>query len=115
MTTQATVLVDVEGCVLQWDAGAEALFGYAGDQALGERVDFMIPEEHRGAHWAGFHRAMAAPELKDMTADMPVVCADGTTRHFAGRLLALSDGLGEAVGALAVFTDAGATGIRPFG
>lgn len=57
---------------------------------------------------------MRQPEVKDLAADLPVLCADGTVREFAGRLLALSDGLGVAIGAIAIYTEAGTTGLRPF-
>jgi hypothetical protein len=43
-----------------------------------------------------------------------VVCADGQMRTYPGRLLVLSDGLGEAIGALGIFTPHGTTGISPF-
>lgn len=57
---------------------------------------------------------MRQPEIKDMAADLPVLCADGTVREFADRLLAPSDGLGVAIGARAIYTDSGTTGLRPF-
>jgi hypothetical protein len=77
-------------------------------------VDLIVPEHLRDAHWAGFHRAMASPEVKDLAADLPVLCADGCVREFAGRLLALSDGLGTAIGAIAIYRPEGSTGVRPF-
>jgi len=55
------------------------------------------------------------PTIKDLAADLPVLCADGEVRHFAGRLLVLSDGLGTAIGALAIYASAGTTGVQPFG
>jgi hypothetical protein len=58
---------------------------------------------------------MRNPQIKDMAADLPVLCADGEVRSFAGRLLALSDGLGVALGALAIYSRTGTTGVRPFG
>jgi hypothetical protein len=58
---------------------------------------------------------MAAPKVRDMLADLPVRCADGEVRAFAGRLLVLSDGLGVALGAVAVYSPSGTTGMRPFG
>ncbi len=58
---------------------------------------------------------MQAPVVRDLAADLPVVCADGETRIFAGRLLVISDGLGVALGAMAIYTDDGTTGVRPFG
>ena len=114
MTTHAVIVINTEGVVTSWNEGAVQLFGHEASVALGQRVDFIIPEHLRDAHWAGFHRAMAAPEIKDMAADLPVLCADRQIREFAGRLLALSDGLGTAIGAIAIYRDSGSTGVRPF-
>lgn len=114
MGTHAVVTVDTDGVVTGWDGGAETLTGHPKRDAIGRRVDFIVPEALRAAHWAGFERAMRHPEIKDMAADLPVLCADGTVREFAGRLLALSAGLGMAIGAMAIYTDAGTTGVHPF-
>lgn len=78
-------------------------------------MDLLVPEHLRDAHWRGFRRAMINPTIKDLAADIPVRCADRQLRTFAGRLLVLSDGLGVALGAIAIFTDGGTTGLRPFG
>jgi PAS domain S-box-containing protein len=115
MATRAVIETDTEGVIRRWDADAETLFGYHAGEALGRPVDLIVPEHLRAAHWAGFHRAMGAPVVKDLAADLPVLCADGELRTFAGRLIVLSDGLGTAIGALAIFTDEGSTGNRPFG
>jgi PAS domain S-box-containing protein len=115
VATHALIQTDAEGVIRRWDAGAEALFGYSADDALGRPVDLIVPERYREAHWAGFRRAMGAPNVQDLAADLPVRCADGELRTFAGRLLVLSDGLGTALGAIAVFVDEGSTGNRPFG
>ena len=52
--------------------------------------------------------------MKDLAADIPVLCADGQMRELAGRLLVLSDGLGAAIGAMGIFAADGTTGIKPF-
>ena len=78
-------------------------------------MDFIVPEHLREAPWAGFYRAMKDPQIKDLAADLPVLCADLEIRHFAGRLLVLSDGLGIAIAALAIYAAEGATVVRPFG
>jgi PAS domain S-box-containing protein len=115
VATHAVIETDADGVIRRWNAGAAAMFGHSTDEALGRPVDLIIPEQYRDAHWTGFHRAMAAPEVKDLAADLPVRCADGQLRTFAGRLLVLSDGLGTAIGAIAVFVDEGSTGNCPFG
>jgi PAS domain S-box-containing protein len=109
------VVADTEGVITQWSDGATRLFGYPAEQAVGQKVDLLVPERWRDAHWAGFHRAMREPAIKDLAADLPVRCADGTERFVAGRLLVLMDGLGRSIGAMAIYTDAGETGVRPFG
>jgi len=111
----AIVTVDTQGVVRSWNKGAETLFGYMSAEAVGRSLDLIVPAELAEAHWAGFTRAMAEPKLKDLAADLPVHCADGEVRHFAGRLVVLLDGLGEAVGATAIFAATGTTGVRPFG
>jgi PAS domain S-box-containing protein len=113
--SHATVRADATGRITDWDAGAEQMFGHTAADAVGQLVELIVPEPLREAHWNGFHRAMRSPEIKDMAADLPVLCADGVIREFAGRLLALSDGLGVAIGAIAIYTDDGLTGFKPFG
>ena len=115
MESHAIVVADMHGLITSWSAGAERLFGWSPAQAIGHDLDLIVPEHLRDAHWNGFHRAMSDPLVRDLAADLPVLCADGTVREFAGRLLVLSDGLGTALGAMAIYTDAGSTGVRPFG
>jgi PAS domain-containing protein len=115
MPDHAIVAADVNGTITYWSSGAETLLGYSRESAVGRTLDLIVPEPLRDRHWAGFHRAMLAPQVKDLAADIPVLCADAAVRIFPGRLLILSDGLGQAVGALGIFTADGSTGLRPFG
>lgn len=96
--THAVIITDAEGLITHWDAGAVEAFGYQVCDTVGNRVDLMIPVHLRDAHWNGFHRAMREPQVNDMAADLPVLCADGQVRTFPGRLLTLSDALGVALG-----------------
>ncbi len=118
MTDHAIVVVDTDGHITYWSPGAEALFGHRAADALGQSLDLIVPSALRARHWAGFRRAMRAPQVKDLAADIPVLCADGAdgqVQQFAGRLLVLSDGLGVALGAVGIFAADGTTGIKPFG
>ncbi|NLE78408.1 MAG: PAS domain S-box protein [Rhodococcus sp.] len=112
--THAIIVADTHGRITQWNGGAENLFGHRAEDAVGQSLDLVVPSHLREAHWAGFHRAMGNPEIKDMAADLPVLCADGEIRSFAGRLLVLSDGLGTAIGAMAIYSEHGSTGVHPF-
>jgi PAS domain S-box-containing protein len=115
VTDHAIVVADVNGTITWWSPGAEALFGHSAAAALGQSLDLIVPDALRPRHWAGFHWAMETPQVKDLAADMPVLCADGQARQFAGRLLVLIDGLGVALGAMGIFAADGTTGIKPFG
>jgi PAS domain S-box-containing protein len=115
MPEHAIVVADADGTITWWSPGAEVLFGHSAAAAVGQSLDLIVPDALRGRHWAGFRRAMQAPRVKDLAADIPVLCADGQVKEFAGRLLVLSDGLGAALGAMAIFAADGTTGIKPFG
>lgn len=114
MRDHAIVVADADGTITWWSPGAEELFGHSAAVALGQSLDLIVPDALRARHWAGFRRAMEAPRVKDLAADIPVRCADGQVKEFAGRLLVLSDGLGAALGAVGIFAADGTTGIKPF-
>ena len=52
------IYADTDGTIRRWNAAA-ALFGYSSEQALGQRLDLIIPDSLRAAHWSGFDQAMA--------------------------------------------------------
>ncbi len=60
----ALIFADVEGTIRLWNANAEALFGYARSEAIGQSLDLIIPERFRAAHWRGFERAITAKETR---------------------------------------------------
>ena len=114
VTDHAIVVADAAGTITWWSPGAELLFGHSATAAVGQSLDLIVPQGLRARHWTGFRRAMQAPQVKDLAADLPVLCADGQVKEFAGRLLVLSDGLGAALGAMAIFAASGTTGLTPF-
>ena len=54
------VFADRDGVIRLWNAGAEMIFGYPAEQALGQRLDLIIPENLRARHWEGYWRVMAS-------------------------------------------------------
>lgn len=62
---EAIVFADREGRVQLWNRGAETLFGYPRDEAIGRSLDtLIIPEPYRRAHNEAFARAMATGQLR---------------------------------------------------
>lgn len=78
--TDAFVASDPDGAIIYWNRGAEALFGYTSEEALGSPLDIIVPPEHRGAHLAGMKRLRngGTPRLVGKTIEIPTVCKDGS-------------------------------------
>ena len=103
----AIVLADVDGTIAAWSTGAERLFGHAAGDVVGRRLDVIVPEAYRDAHWAGFRRPMATGEcrLDRAATNLPVLHADGTARVFPARFVFLADPRGAPAGALGIFAE----------
>ena len=96
MTDQGLVIADERGTIRSWNRVATALFGHDERHAVGSSLDLIVPEQFRERHWIGFRRAWShgiadAPRI----AMMPVLCADGEVRRFAGHLLPMKGPHGE--------------------
>src|SRR5579871_4862094 len=91
-----------------WSPGAERLFGYASEEAIGQTLDLIVPARHRERHWSGFRSAMGTGRAKSEggAANIPVVCRDKSERRFPGRFILLRDALGAVIGAMAIFAPA---------
>jgi len=106
MTTEpALIFAEPSGVIRAWNSGAEALFGHAAADAIGQTLDLIVPPEYRERHWAGFKAAMAAGDGKidRASANIPALHRDGTVMRLAVRLLVIHDARDRAAGALAVF------------
>lgn len=105
MDTHAIVMADATGVIRVWSPGAERLFGYDANSALGQTLDLIVPEAYRERHWEGFHAAMLSgnSKLDQPAANLPVVCRNGSVVRFPGRLLFLKDARNRAIGAMGIF------------
>lgn len=56
--SEAFIYADREGIIRWWSDGAEKLFGFSKEEALGQSLDLIIPENLRDGHWRGFNAAM---------------------------------------------------------
>ena len=63
-TAEAVIYANREGVIERWNAAAAATFGYPAVEALGQKLDLMIPEHLRNAHWRGFDAAMASGKTR---------------------------------------------------
>jgi PAS domain S-box-containing protein len=105
--SDAIVATDQDGVVCFWNPGAERLFGYSVDEAMGRSLDLIIPERLRGRHWEGFQRVMATGESRYGEAallSVPALRKDGATISVEFSVVPLrSDG--RMVGMAAIMRD----------
>ncbi|MBO0732372.1 MAG: PAS domain S-box protein [Acidimicrobiaceae bacterium] len=76
------VVVDAEGVICYWNAGAERIFGFSSAQAVGENLNLIIPERLRDRHWTAFRQAVSAGTSKYGDEDLlavPAMTADRRT------------------------------------
>lgn len=96
MNEQAMVLAGRDGTIQLWNEMATTLLGFTAGEALGASLDLIVPKPFRDRHWAGFERAWTQGIADaQRIALMPVLCADGEVRHFAGHLLPIKGPHGE--------------------
>ncbi|HJV93354.1 MAG TPA: PAS domain S-box protein [Azonexus sp.] len=105
---EAVIYADAEGVIRQWNAAAEALFGYPREQAIGQSLDLIIPERLRAAHWAGFHRAMAqgTTRLHGRATVTRALTKAGESIYVEMSFAVVTDANAKAIGSVAVARDA---------
>lgn len=103
-TALAAVFADHEGVIRLWNAAAAALFGYTADEAIGHRVDLVIPPEHHDRHWAGFHRAVRTGGMRnpDPFAVLPGRTRSGEQIAVEGAFNVITDEHGRVLGVVAL-------------
>jgi PAS domain S-box-containing protein len=57
-TPDGVIFADRDGVIRFWNAGAEAIFGYSAQEAIGQRLDSIVPEPLRARHNEGYHGVM---------------------------------------------------------
>lgn len=103
----AILFADREGKIRFWNAGAEALFGYPAQEALGQSLDLIVPERQRARHWEGWDRVMASGVTKygrDALA-VPALKKDGSRISIEFNIVLLRGPSGELAGAAALIQD----------
>jgi PAS domain S-box-containing protein len=77
--SDAIVLADQTGKIVSWNKAAQALFGYAPDEVLGEPLTLIMPARYRAAHLKGFERlrASGSPQLIGRTVELHGLRKDG--------------------------------------
>lgn len=108
LAPDAVIAADSKGTIHLWNSGAEAIFGYTADEALGQTLDLIVPERQRERHWAGFFRVMESGVTKYAARDLlsvPAMRKDGARISIEFSIVLLRDGEGKMEGIAAIIRD----------
>ena len=103
----AIVFADTEGIIRLWNSGAEAIFGYSAEQALGQTLDLIVPEKMRERHWEGYRKVMDTGVTKygsDLLA-VPAIKNDRSRLSVEFTIVLLKDNTGKPQGTAAIMRD----------
>jgi len=105
---EALVVADPQGVIRYWNGAAERLFGHSQDEAVGAGLDLLVPERFKGAHDAGFARAVASGQLRVGGRVMRTRAnhKDGRKLYVDFSFALLKDAGGQVVGVYATGRDA---------
>lgn len=101
------IFADRHGAIRLWNAGAEAIFGYAADEVLGQSLNVIVPERLRSAHWAAFDKAVETGRTKYGRKVMATrsMQKDGSKLYVDLSFALVTDETGEVVGSVAMARD----------
>ena len=79
-TVDSIIATDVEGHIVGWNRGAEAMFGYSAIEVIGQPASIVVPLRHRSRHQAGVERARGegAHRIIGRTVEMDGLRKDGS-------------------------------------
>ncbi|MBK1838668.1 PAS domain S-box protein [Azospirillum sp. YIM B02556] len=105
---EAIVYSDRQGAIRFWNAGAERMFGFTAEDALGQSLDIIIPERQRQRHWEGYDEVMKTGVSRYGSGDLlsvPATRKDGTRISVEFTIVPLKDADGAMLGMAAVMRD----------
>ena len=103
----AIVFSNRDGLIELWNRGAENIFGYKAQEALGQTLDLIIPEKLRARHNEGYRKVMATGSTRygrELLA-VPAMRKDGTRISIEFSILLVRSPSGEISGAAAIIRD----------
>ena len=107
-SSDAIIAADKDGVVRFWNPGAERIFGYTSEDAIGQSLDIIIPERLRKRHWDGYQQVMQGGESRYGHGDIlavPSIRKDGAGISVEFTIVPLTDEAGLLNGVAAIMRD----------
>lgn len=76
----AIIVANQNGTIIQWNRGAESIFGHAKEEALGQNLKLIVPAQHRKKHGAALARfaQTGVPNVVGKTYELTGLRKDGS-------------------------------------
>ena len=107
-SSEAIIAADKDGVVRFWNPGAERIFGYTSEDAVGQSLDIIIPERLRKRHWDGYQQVMEGGESRYGHGDIlavPGIRKDGAAISVEFTIVPLTNEAGRLNGVAAIMRD----------
>lgn len=104
----AIVYADRTGAIRFWNRGAERIFGFTAEEAIGQSLDIIIPEGLRARHWTGYEAVMESGHSRYDHGDLlavPGLRKDGTRISLEFTIVPFHDEGGRMQGIAAILRD----------
>lgn len=104
----AILYCDKDGIVRFWNGGCERIFGYTADDAIGQSLDIIIPENLRDRHWHGHRETVRTGQTRYGAGDLlavPALRKDGTRISVEFSIIPFRDAQGTITGLAAILRD----------
>ena len=103
----AILFADIRGIIRHWNAGAERIFGFSADEAIGQSLDLIIPERLRAPHWESYFKVMETGATRYGTdlLSVPALHKDGHQLSCAFSIVLLTDAQGKPLGVASIMRD----------
>jgi PAS domain S-box-containing protein len=107
-TPDGIMYADQDGVILYWNAGCARIFGFTAEEAQGQSLDIIIPENLRHRHWQGWQETMRTGTTRYGAGDLlsvPALRRDGTRLSVEFSITPFRDDTGRIAGIGAVMRD----------
>ena len=107
--SDALIYCDAAGTIRIWNRGAIRIFGFSAAEAIGQKLDIIIPANLRERHWLGYRATMETGRTRyadGQLLSVPAVRKDGTRISVEFTIVPFRDKQGQMVGIAAIMRDA---------
>jgi len=107
LSQDGIMFADRDGIIRLWNSGAETIFGYESEEAIGNSLDLIIPGKLRQRHWEGYHKVMDTGKTRygKELLKVPALKKDGERISVEFSIVLVRDNQNKVLGSAAIMRD----------